>query len=213
MRKVAILTSLLIIGCAMGTPETNQTTQGLKDGLTIFYASVEEGVSGVYQEDGTRVYFEVLRGEEMTTWLEDPSSPRWEMDLRFLDTQGLHFYSAIGGHVIDPTWNEDLRYAGEVEASSFSPRDRIMRQDSRLLLVKLAKAIADEEFAPELNAEKRRILTCAADIGKEAVNNQKTFTPYHRDDATIASQNTTSNKAPAAIANNEVGLPLQMKLV
>lgn len=83
----------------------------LEQGITILDADPARGVAGAYRDGADVVYFETRVGyTKPAIFLEEyPEEPAAEMDMRFLDRNGLTFYAQQGGdQFVDPTWAESI---------------------------------------------------------------------------------------------------------
>lgn len=82
--------------------------QELREGLTSLL-TVPNGIYGSYELDGKIVYFETRRGPRTPKILRDgdPATPKFEIDVRFMNQDGEPFLIQIGGDApLDHTWTE-----------------------------------------------------------------------------------------------------------
>lgn len=83
--------------------------------------TVPNGIYGSYELDGKIVYFETRRGPRTPKILRDgdPATPKFEIDVRFMNQDGEPFLIQIGGDApLDHIWTRghrriQSRYAGE----------------------------------------------------------------------------------------------------
>jgi len=145
---LGLITAAFLFGCADETttdslPPVDQLHQGLN---LLDTSDPAWGVSAAFVVDDAVVYMQTRVGPEkpliyQQTWPGDPPN---EMDVRFVDQDGIMFYAVRGGdEYIDQSWAADLDRAMRTHAD----------HEARELDFRLAKAGADEFVAtagPEL---------------------------------------------------------------
>jgi hypothetical protein len=155
---------LLTVNCGGSDIEKNS------DGsLGITEAVPETRLSGFFEQEGTRVYFEA-RSHTIPFHPENSESRPRETDVRFLDSAGRQFIIDAGGHaLIDDAW------PFEVDLTGVDQQDRQHHLD---LLLPLSKALAKHEVSPDLVLERDKLVGIArgvAEIREERV--EKSFSP------------------------------------
>src|SRR5688500_12168286 len=115
--KLTILTLVLTVtGCASDVAE-----QGLPQGLTILSAD-EGSLSVAYRRGDQVVYAEALRGQPAAeVYRNDPLSPDFEVDSRFMSADGYTFYTHQGGDLwVDASWAEQREEQTELPTTNES---------------------------------------------------------------------------------------------
>lgn len=116
MRTTSLLTAIIglgLAGCAAeeDTPRFPPLSQ-LSPGINVIEADPAQGVLGAYRSGDDVVYFETRVGflKPAVMREEFPDEPAAEIDLRFVDQNGLTFIAQRGGdQFVDPSWNESIR--------------------------------------------------------------------------------------------------------
>jgi hypothetical protein len=88
-----------------GTPVLDKSL-ALPDGYEEL-TSQETGITGLFKADGQSIRYETRRGPRTPLVLRrgDPATPPYEIDVRFLDSQGRLFLVQYGGHgPVDDSW-------------------------------------------------------------------------------------------------------------
>lgn len=99
------------IGCATEAAPRLPPVDQLADGISIIEADPARGVLGAYRAGDHAVYFETRTGYlKPAIYREEfPDEPANEIDMRFLDENGLTFSVQRGGdELIDATWGESI---------------------------------------------------------------------------------------------------------
>jgi len=102
----ALLAMAGLAGCAEEAVDSDDTE--LPQGITLFTADPEVGVTGVYAEGADTVYFETVReielapGEDHQDFLPDGTAVN--VSVRFTDSMGRNLFTSIGGHNIPQAW-------------------------------------------------------------------------------------------------------------
>jgi len=121
---IALLTiTLTATACqldAVEGPLTNDGTQGLPQGLSLFSTSEESGVSGMYAEGDVAVLFESVRAEAENpalahTLFASDGTPI-DVSARFVDMEGRDLMTAISGHLVPEEWNDSEEPSPEMAA-------------------------------------------------------------------------------------------------
>ncbi len=84
--------------------------QILREGFPALY-EVPNGINGSFGLGGKTIYFETRRGPRTPKYLRggDPTTPDYEIDVRFMDQDGRPFLTQIGGDaLLDSTWVEPV---------------------------------------------------------------------------------------------------------
>lgn len=111
-------TLMLAAGCAMlsalgcgGSKASRPAPESLSEGLTVFEAAEDVGVTGAFKHGTSVVYFETKRGAVRPEFHRNvsPELGEYEIDARFVDEKGNIVALQRGGDTFaDPTWEEDL---------------------------------------------------------------------------------------------------------
>jgi hypothetical protein len=101
-----------LLACA-GEITLGQLTpvEELEEGINILDADPATGVLGAYREGGDVVYYETRAGFTKPAIFREafPEEPAQEIDMRFVDKNGLTFYVQRGGdQFVDPTWIDSI---------------------------------------------------------------------------------------------------------
>lgn len=122
--------------------------QELSQGLTSL-SSVPNGINGSYELGGKIVYFETRRGASTPKHLRDsdPSTPEYEIDVRFINQEGEPFLIQLGGGAPqDHNWAE-MSYKHKVD------KDVIADFELAFKTVELLKKLKfDQKFKHEHQA-------------------------------------------------------------
>jgi hypothetical protein len=127
MRLNTILIALgALVGCTESSTTSRPPIEELKPGLNLIDASDPTwGMTAAFVKDGRVVYFEQRVGALKPQVYRDtePGEPANEIDMRFVDQNGITFYVQRGGDdYVDPTWHDDINAAF---ANAVAPDDRI----------------------------------------------------------------------------------------
>jgi hypothetical protein len=102
-----------LLGCAEEKVNLRPPIGELHDGLNMIETSDPEwGIAGAFVKNARVIYFETRVGAPKpdvyrTAWPNDPAS---EIDMRFVDQNGLTFYVQRGGdNYVDPAWEDDVK--------------------------------------------------------------------------------------------------------
>lgn len=114
----------LVIGCGAPTEETGPSTEvaELAEGLTVLEAVPDFSISAAYKKGDVVIYLQALRGKPTPDlYQQNPDSPKYEVDARFVADNGRVFYSQLGGDAwVDPSWAEDLERQNHLPPTSVS---------------------------------------------------------------------------------------------
>ncbi len=111
-------TLMLAAGCVMvaalgcGGSSSRPSPESLSEGLTVFEATDDIGVTGAFKHAGAVVYFETRRGAVRPEFHRNvsPELGEYEIDARFVDAKGNIVALQRGGDTFaDPTWEADLK--------------------------------------------------------------------------------------------------------
>ena len=73
-------------------------------GIRILNKQPKKALRGSFTQNAETIYFEAVRGKESQTW-EFNGGPRYEVDVRFVDSTGRTFAAQAGGHsLVIPKW-------------------------------------------------------------------------------------------------------------
>ncbi len=125
----------------------------LREGLTSL-STVPNGIFGSYEHEGEIVYFETRRGPRTPSFLRrsDPRTPKFEIDVQFMNRDEQPFLIQIGGHApVDETWVE----------STAEFRDDAGPQSEFVLAAKAIENLAKVTFTREFEPEYRALLGLA----------------------------------------------------
>jgi len=160
----------------------------LRAGLTSLF-TVPKGVFGTYEHGGELVYFETRRGPPTSRLLRksDPTAPKFEIDVRFMNKNERPFLIQIGGHApIDETWAED----GPPDLAD----DARARAEFRLA-AKAIETLGKVKFARRFRHEYRALLRLSPAIASARVIEKiEEGRDRARSSATLLSNNTYRHK-------------------
>jgi hypothetical protein len=123
-------------------------------GLT-FLMSVPKGITGTFELGGKAIHFETRRGPRTPEYLRDgdPATPRYEIDVRFIDQAGETFFTQIGGDApIDSVW---------AEAFTKPKADEEAKADFDIA-AELIRTIKNLKFKPQFVHERQALLNSAS---------------------------------------------------
>ncbi|MFW5741565.1 MAG: hypothetical protein ACOC1F_14520, partial [Myxococcota bacterium] len=164
MKRVALLSILLAVtGCSATSEDTTgmPAPETVAEGLTILDSGSDTRFEAVYKKDDVAIYLQAVRGQPTPDiYQEDPASPKYEVDARFVSDDGRVFYTQRGGdHWIDPTWAEDLEHQTELPATreSNAALFEMAAEAAEALALEFPSVLPAEEAAvlPELHALKQ----------------------------------------------------------
>jgi hypothetical protein len=125
----------------------------LREGLASL-STLPNGILGSYEHEGEILYFETRRGPRTPSLLRksDPTTPKFEIDVQFMNREGQPFLLQIGGHApVDETWVE----------STVEFRDDAGPKSDFVLAAKAIESLAKVTFAREFKHEYRALLDLA----------------------------------------------------
>ncbi len=99
-----------MLGC--GGASARPAPESLPQGVSVFDAAEDFGVSGAFKQGDKVVFFETRRGAVRPEFHRNtsPELGEYEIDARFVDADGNTVALQRGGDSFaDPTWEEDLR--------------------------------------------------------------------------------------------------------
>jgi len=102
-----VLGGMAAAGCATESDPSLPPVEDLPQGITILRAEPARGVVGAYRAGDDAVYFETRVGYQKPEFYREafPDEPAEEMDMRFVDKNGLTFYLQRGGdQFVNPDW-------------------------------------------------------------------------------------------------------------
>ncbi len=117
---MTITTKLIMTMCLGGLAATSCATdntpplpaiEDLPQGITILEAEPTVGVLGAYKDGNDAVFFETKVGFLKPEFYREvyPEEPAEEMDMRFVDRNGLTFYLQRGGdQFVNPEWSTGM---------------------------------------------------------------------------------------------------------
>lgn len=124
--RFTLVASLFLIGlCLIALPSVGKAAndksnarysavlaqgQELREGFSSLF-TVPNGIYGSYEFEGKIIFFETRRGDRTPKYLRDgdPATPKFEIDVRFMNQDGESFLTQIGGDTpLDQTWSEAL---------------------------------------------------------------------------------------------------------
>ncbi len=162
--RFAIITNLYLIclgsivspaiGNAASDPSNSRFStvlapgQELREGLTSLFP-VPNGINGSYGSDGESIYFETRRGPRTPKYLRDgdPATPRFEIDVRFMNQDREPFLIQIGGDTpLDHTWTETVAERKD-DAQAKTDFDLAGRAIEALRKLKFTRQFVDERQA------------------------------------------------------------------
>lgn len=167
MKKILlflILSLILFHGCNPPQTITLVNEESARPGINFLTLSVEEGISGTYIDDDTRVYFQALRGTEKNPWAERflEGGPTYPVDVRYISREcGDAFIIGVGGNEpMQPDWvpeNFSITCEGEKRKEEFRTAwkiaDELERADlpstldlEKEALIMLARSIREEDL-------------------------------------------------------------------
>ncbi len=114
-------------GCA-AEPELQHSSSPsiqLSQGLTIQELVPEKSFKAVYVKGNKSITLEAVRGRlAPEPYLQDPSFPMYETDVRILDEEGRILYLRRGGDdFVNPQWQEELAWRDDLPAAGPSNRE------------------------------------------------------------------------------------------
>lgn len=145
---LAMTIGLGVTGCAIDETPRLPPAGELAQGINILAADPDRGVVGAYRDGEDVVYFETRVGYTKPAIIREafPDEPDREIDMRFLDKDGVGFYYQRGGdHFVDPTWAADF---DEALRNPLVDADRV----TDFALAKAAGQAFPRVAAPELAA-------------------------------------------------------------
>lgn len=138
--------------------------QTLPRGLTELSVDDVGRITGRFELNGARIAFETRRGPE-TPWIlraTDPRTPPYEIDVRFVDENGVPFLVQVGGHgAMDAEWESSFHTSSPL----LEHHEQEVRQPF-LLAGKAIKALRSVKFRSDLAPEHRAILGLASVVEK-----------------------------------------------
>ncbi len=131
MQKVysGLLLSAVLVSGVMGCSNSSErpTVGTLHEGLNMLDVTDPTwGTNTAYLKDGRVIYIETRMGalKPEVFRLTAPDQPANEIDLRFIDQNGISFFVQRGGDTyVDPTWAADIQ-ARSQEALAVDPAER-----------------------------------------------------------------------------------------
>lgn len=127
----------------------------LREGLTSL-STVPNGIFGSYEHEGEILYFETRRGPRTPSVLRksDPRTPKFEIDVQFMNGNGQPFLIQIGGHApIDETW--------VASTEGFTDDAGPKREREFVLAAKTIESLAKVKFTRRFHPEYRTLLHLA----------------------------------------------------
>ena len=137
-----VLPLLAAIGCTSST-QTRPPVEELDEGLNLLDASDPSwGINAAFRAGDSVVYIEQRVGalKPAISREDSPNEPANEMDMRFIDKNGITFYVERGGDLyVEPTWNDDIRAAFDVTVPDAQrAADFTLARDGAAALAKIA---------------------------------------------------------------------------
>jgi hypothetical protein len=141
-----------LVGCGVdGGDSSSPPAAQERGGLTVLSATVEQGLSGYFSENGITIRFAAKRVSPIPQEVRDvdQEAPSHEIDAWFQSENGEPFLTQIGGHNFhDPAWLDH-------QAQEFPTVDLERRQEEFVLAEKAALAVSElnmEALAEEQDA-------------------------------------------------------------